>query len=89
MFTDELSNALHDLLRREDFAPIDVVVADGRVVKINHREQAWIEAGSELLYVASLKQSDSPLTEIVALRNVAMIRVRAELAPKTPDDRPF
>jgi len=85
--TGEMSLLIQDLLRREKFVPIEVVVADGRVVKIENREQAWVE--SSLLFVASMKAHEVPLTEIIALRHIALVRVRDELVPKSDDEIPF
>ncbi|HEY8746463.1 MAG TPA: hypothetical protein VIM11_00705 [Tepidisphaeraceae bacterium] len=85
--TEELGRVIQDLLRKDNFVPLEIVIADGRVVRIGNREQAWIEGS--LLYVAAMKSSEAPLTEIVALRHVALVRVRDELTPRTIDDCPF
>jgi hypothetical protein len=90
MFTTyEIGSLLQGLLKSDRFAPFEVVVADGRVLKIKNSEQAWIETDSSLLYVVSLQESERPLTEIVILSHIAMIRVRDELTPRTQNDCPF
>ena len=47
--TDEISSVVRSLLKKDRFAPFEVVVADGRVLKIKNCEQAWIEDDSSLL----------------------------------------
>ena len=89
MFTENLGMVIRELLRKKNFVPLEVVIADGRVVKIDNREQAWVDGDTCLLYVVSLKGTETPLTEIVVLSQVSLIRVREELVPPTPVECPF
>jgi len=89
VISETMGYVLDGLLKRRPFVPFDLVIADGRVVKVTTAEQAWVEGNSELLYVVSLKESDGPLTEIVALRNVSLVRVKDRLEPGSNDESPF
>ena len=89
MLEAAIGHALADMLKRRPFVPLEVVVADGRVVKINTSEQAWLAFDLELLYVVRMKPADEPLTEIIALRHVSMVRVPERLTPETESENPF
>ena len=67
---------IDELLKQRPFVAFELVVADGRVVKVTSADQATIRRDDELLYVV---QSHPPMTEIVATAHIAILRVPGRL----------
>jgi hypothetical protein len=83
MSREAIAEVIESFIRKRKFSLIEVELADGRVVKIREDDQAWVENEPGLLYVvASPSASDGPLTEIIVLQHVAMVRVRERLQPR-------
>lgn len=80
---------LRGLLKRRPFVPFDVVVADGRAVRVNTAEQAWVDGDVGALYVVSMKPADTPATDVVILQNVSLVRVHERMMPDPRAEQPF
>lgn len=84
MFSEStVSAVVGELLKRRPFVPFEVIVADGRAVRINTAEQAWLDSEVGALYVVSMKPADTPATDIVILQNVSLVRVYERMVPDT------
>ena len=76
-----VSQVIAQLLQKRPFIPFELVVADGRIAKVPSNEQAWIDPDGEIFYLVSTMPAGETVTEIFALRHVAIVRVPERMKP--------